>query len=484
MFKKRGQTPAQEQYWVQAKDVAASNAQPVLPTSGRDLRQMELAREVWAICAPAYAAAAKDRRPGIDPVVYLKMLMVRPFENLLGDYAIAPPCADSFSLREFLGYVLIEATPYHSTLSVIRYRLDAQTLESIHQILLRALRSQRFLRGRQLGIDSSVTEANASLHAPESYCEYILRLAVRQGSIRQPPMRCAASVRRGPDARPATRVGSIRMTERLRSGAPRTEATDMIYKPKHVADLERWVIVSAQVRFGEAADCPRAADRVLEAVNTSVEAAGEDGTTLAEIGRLGGELMAENGYFATAKIAQLKGCGVRTVVSDPNEGRPNKKAPLLDQRARSAVKSVSGKALLRIRGQHVERAFSNILDQGELRRETLRGCANLSKRYLMGAFSYNLSLLLRAFFGIETSKQWLAAPRGAILALFGRIWSWSSLHQCVRKGVGRQIHAYTVFPCETNWRLRFERLLTLCSLSNSRLRAFDHPIKKNICIIN
>jgi hypothetical protein len=41
---------------------------------------MNFAEEVRAMCAPAYAEVARDGRPGIDPVVYSKMLMIGFFE--------------------------------------------------------------------------------------------------------------------------------------------------------------------------------------------------------------------------------------------------------------------------------------------------------------------------------------------------------------------------------------------------------------------
>ena len=52
-----------------------------------------------------------------------KMLMVGFFENLRSERAIAARCADSLSVRAFLGYGLEESTPDHSSLSVIRQRL-------------------------------------------------------------------------------------------------------------------------------------------------------------------------------------------------------------------------------------------------------------------------------------------------------------------------------------------------------------------------
>ncbi len=80
------------------------------------------------------------------------MLTVGFFEDLPSERAIASRCADSLSIRGYLGYSLTEATPDHSSLSVIRERLSLEQLEAIHLLLLGALREHGFLRGRKLGI--------------------------------------------------------------------------------------------------------------------------------------------------------------------------------------------------------------------------------------------------------------------------------------------------------------------------------------------
>ena len=72
------------------------------------LEAMDFARQVWALCEPAYREESRGGRPGIDPVVYFKMLMVGFFENLRSERAIAARCEDSFSVRAFLGYGLEE----------------------------------------------------------------------------------------------------------------------------------------------------------------------------------------------------------------------------------------------------------------------------------------------------------------------------------------------------------------------------------------
>ena len=58
--------------------------------------------------------------PGIDPAVYFKMLLIGFFENLPSGRAFASRCANSLSLRAFLGYGLEEENTGALQLSVIR----------------------------------------------------------------------------------------------------------------------------------------------------------------------------------------------------------------------------------------------------------------------------------------------------------------------------------------------------------------------------
>ncbi|RYG59053.1 hypothetical protein EON80_26175, partial [bacterium] len=75
------------------------------------------------------------------------------------------------------------------------------------------------------------------------------------------------------------------------------------------------------------------------------------------------------------------------------------------RRAARAVKSKSGKALLKKRGMHIERGFAHVLDCGGLRRTALRGLANINKRYLCGVLTFNLSLIMRKLTGVGTPRQ-------------------------------------------------------------------------------
>ena len=185
MFAKKKKA-AQAEFWVATHQLAQSPKSTFYARLDETLESFGFGDKVRALCAPAYKNT-KAGRPGIDPVVYLKMIMIGFFEDLPSERAIAARCADSMSIRSFLNYSLEEKTPDHSTFTVIRQRLGLEIYQSIFTLTLQALREHGLLRGKNLGLDSSVIEANASLRAlvnrntEEQYWDYVKRLAAEQG---------------------------------------------------------------------------------------------------------------------------------------------------------------------------------------------------------------------------------------------------------------------------------------------------------------
>lgn len=432
MFEQREMGAEQQrEFWIMAGELPAATPDGFYRRVNRTLDKMGFAADVWQVCKPAYADASKGGRPGIDPVVYVKMLMVGFFENLPSERAIATRCADSLSIRGFLGYSLTENTPDHSSLSVIRQRLSLEQFDALHLVLLRALRGNGLLKGRHLGIDSSVMEANASLrelqhrNSEEKYWDYVKRLA-REAGVDPADTKAVRRFDKKREGRKTSNRDWVNVhDEEAKVGRTKHGATDMIYKPEHVSDLESGAIIDVTVRPGDAADNDAGmARRALAAVGTIIEVAPET----KERENLGVAVVADEGYFAVEQIGELQRCGVRTVIADPQAGRRRADAPAEHRqtlrRAACATRSKSGKALLRKRGEHLERGFAHVLDHGGMRRATLRGCENLTKRHLIAALSFNLSLLLRTIFGTGTAKQWLAGPRQAFLRCvtsFGRL---------------------------------------------------------------
>lgn len=422
MFSKREGEEKQGEFWIERTRVSRPKSQGFYSRLNEHLAAIDFARQVWGLCASAYCEESRGGRPGIDPVVYLKMLMVGFFENLRSERAIAARCEDSLSIRAFLGYRLEESTPDHSSLSVIRQRLGPEIYQGVFEIVLAALKGHGLLRGRHLGIDASVMEANASLrtlvhrNTEQAYWEYVKELAAQEGIDPEDE----GALRRFDKKRPGRRTSNEEWKNpsdpEAKVGRTKEGACDMVYKPEHLTDLESGAIVQAEVLEGDHADTKALSERVacaVEVVNRIV-ADEQDGIVRS--------LTADKGYFAIEEILQIQEFDIRTVIGDANALRRRKKTlsvPLRKalHRAACAVKSQSGKALLRKRGMHLERSFEHILDEGGLRRATLKGKENLTKRYKIAAACFNLSLLMRTLLGVGTPKQWMAAAYSSLQAV-------------------------------------------------------------------
>jgi transposase len=415
---------AQGEFWVAAHQLPQSPKSTFYGRLDETLESFGFAEKVRALCAPAYQRG-KAGRPGIDPVVYLKMIMIGFFEDLPSERAIAARCADSMSIRAFLNYSLEEPTPEHSSFTVIRQRLGLDIYQQIFTLTLQALREHGLLRGKNLGIDSSVIEANASLRAlvhrntEEQYWDYVKRLAAQAGIDPED----TAAVRRFDRHRPGK--GSNQEWQNpfdpdAKIGRTKDGATDMIYKPEAVVDLDTGAIVQADVHPGDQADHQEMATRVLEAQQTMNQAREQAPDTLTVT-----SVTSDKGYYAVGELEALQHEGIRTVISDPIDNRRVDKLEPRQQRAvraaRRSVKSKSGKELLRRRGMHIERSFAHILDCGGMRRTTLRGWENLNKRFKLAAAFYNLSQLMRLLFGFGTPKQLAAAMERGGRGLFCRL---------------------------------------------------------------
>jgi transposase len=293
--------------------------------------------------------------------------------------------------------------------------LGLEIYERIFTLTLQALREHGLLRGKNLGIDSSVIEANASLRAlvhrntEEQYWDYVKRLAAESGIDPED----TAAVRKFDRHRPGK--GSNQEWENphdpdAKIGRTKDGATDMIYKPEAVVDLDTGAIVQAQVLPGDEVDHKHMAGRILEAQQNINRACEEKLDTLTVQ-----SVTSDKGYYAVSELQTLQGEAIRTVIVDPIDNRrleklePEQKQAVLT--ARRSVTSKSGKDLLRRRGMHIERSFAHILDCGGMRRTTLRGWENLNKRYKLAAAFYNLSQLMRKLFGFGTPKQLAALGR-------------------------------------------------------------------------
>ena len=108
MFERK-EAEKQKEFWIETRRLPKISAGVFFQRVEEVLAQIGFAEEVHRLCRAAYSQRP-DGRPGIDPGVYFKMLMVGFFESLPSERAIAARCEDSLAVRTFLGYGLEETT--------------------------------------------------------------------------------------------------------------------------------------------------------------------------------------------------------------------------------------------------------------------------------------------------------------------------------------------------------------------------------------
>jgi transposase len=430
-FRRQDQQHAQQELWVPAAAVVTGPQDGFYAKLNAVLAKLRFTENIHRLCEPHYKGGAHHGgRPPIDPVVLFKMMIVGFLEGLGSDRGIAARCADSLTIRRFLGYSLTEQTPDHSSFTVFRQRLPQSVFDAAHLEILKGLKAHGLLKGRDLGIDSSIIEANASLrglvrrNTEQSYRDYVRELAAKAGIDTNDAAAVARFDRQRTGRKTSNKDWHNPHDPDAKVGRTKAGACDMVYKPQHIVDLSSGAIIAAEVRPGDAGDTQELSGRIMDAVETVKDLYGDEHCAGASRVR---SVTADKGYHAAGELAVIQHeTGARTVIGDAQAARrrlenlePEMRTAV--QKASRAVRSQSGKDLLRQRGEKIERGFAHTLDSGGLRRTTLRGLPNINKRYLCGILAFNLCLIMRKLTGWGTPKQ-TAAAGAAERALLCRLW--------------------------------------------------------------
>jgi transposase len=106
---------------------------------------------------------APGGRPSVDPVVFFKLQLVLFFEGLRSERQLMQVVADRLSLRWYLGYDLTEPLPDHSSLTRIRERYGLEIFRTFFERIVEQCIAAGLVWGRELYVDATKVEANASL---------------------------------------------------------------------------------------------------------------------------------------------------------------------------------------------------------------------------------------------------------------------------------------------------------------------------------
>ena len=348
-------------------------------------------------------------RPSIPPGVYFRMLLVGYMEGIGSERGIAWRCADSISLREFLGYGLSRNPPDHSSVSRTRRRLSLEAHEAMFAWVLERLHCSGLLSGKTLGVDSTTLEANAALRSivrrddGRGYEEWLEELAQASG-IETPTRQDLAKLDRKRPKKGSNEDWVHPHDPEARITKMKDGRTHLAHKLEQAADMDSGAIVAVTVQTMDGGDCASMPNTLDEAERQ-----------LQDLDVQPREAVADKGYHSNATMKGLKERGLRSYVSEPNRGRRKWKRDRAAQQPtyanRRRIRGNRGKRLLRRRGEKLERGFAHLLETGALRRAHVRGQDNILKRMLVHAAASNLGLLMRHRHGIGTprSLQGLAA---------------------------------------------------------------------------
>ena len=416
----------QQVIWIAAKDIRPAPSHPFYRAVNAVLDAEGFDAFVEERCAGFYAETLG--RPSVPPGVYFRMLLVGYFEGIDSERGIAWRCADSFTLHRFLGCGINEATPDHSTLSVIRKRIDLETHEEVFAWMLKLLAKAGLVTGGTLGVDATTLEANAALRSivrrdtGEEYQEFLAGLARASGE-ETPTREDLAKLDRKRKGKASNADWVNPHDPDAKIAKMKDGRTHLAHKAEHAVDMDSGAVVAVTVQPADAGDTTTVYPTLLKATQTLREVKDDPkaGGQVSE--EFAGELVADKGYHSNDVLRDLDEMGVRSYVSEPQRGRRRWEGKSEERDAvygnRRRIKGRRGKALMRRRGELIERSFAHCYETGAMRRTHLKGHEKILKRLLIHVAGFNLGLMLRRLFGYGTARSLQDVPAGLLRALLG-----------------------------------------------------------------
>lgn len=115
---------------------------------------------LYKLTAPYYGT---EGQKSIDPVVFMKLMLVGYLENINSDRRIISVSRLRLDILYFIGYDLDEELPWHSTLSRTRQLYGEHIFTELFKQVLKQCIDKGTVSGRRQAVDSFFIKANASL---------------------------------------------------------------------------------------------------------------------------------------------------------------------------------------------------------------------------------------------------------------------------------------------------------------------------------
>jgi len=410
--------------WVPTTDLPTAASHPFYRRLNHLLREHGFDDFAEAQCARFYAETMG--RPGLPPGIYFRLLLIGYFEGIDSERGIAWRAADSLALRDFLGVGLGDAPPDHSTISRTRRLIDLETHRAVFTWVLQCLSTAGLVNGKTIGVDATTLEANAALRSivrrdsGEGYEEFLTRLAKASG-IGTPTRADLARIDRTRKKKGSNDDWTHPHDPDAKITKMKDGRTHLAHKAEHAIDLDTGAIVGVTVQDADHGDTTTIQTTLPEAAEQleAVAAVTDEAVAVIE------EVVADKGYHSRTTVHDLQTLQIRTYISEPDRGRQSWIHQHAERDAvyanRRRIRGDRGKALLRRRGELLERPCAHLYETGGLRRAHVRGHQNLLKRLLVHASGFNLGLLMRTLFNVGTPRA-LQGRAAAALAVFTTLW--------------------------------------------------------------
>ena len=309
MAMRRRAEERQGELWVATQALPAGPGHVFYERLNRLLAEAGFDRFVEDLVEEYYA---ENGRPGVAPGVYFRMLFVGYFEGIDSQRGIAWRCADSLSLRSFLGLDLTEKSPDHSSLTRIRDRYPIEIADEVFAFVLGMARERKLISGAQVGVDATLLEANAAMKSivrrdtDEDWKQYLRRLMDEDGLVEDDDEPTDEELRRFDRSRKGKKVSNEDWKSPVDDDACIVKLKDgrthLGYKAEHAVDLDSEFVLSATVQDGTEPDSQTLCDAVIDA-QENLERAGSDAVIT--------DVAAEKGYHANAQLAGCDELGLR-----------------------------------------------------------------------------------------------------------------------------------------------------------------------------
>ena len=428
----------QQSLFISAADLPRGASHPFYAKLNEVLAGWKFDEFVERLCARFYDDTMG--RPGLEPGRYFRLLLLGYFEGIDSERGIAWRCADSLSVRTFIGYALDEAATDHSTISRTRRLIDLETHQQVFQWVLKVLADYDLISGKTVGVDATTLEANAAMRSivrkdtKQNYQEFLTGLAKASG-IATPTREDLVKIDKKRKNKASNDDWENPHDPDAKIAKMKDGSTHLAHKAEHAVDMDSGAVLAVTLQGAHLGD-PTTLIETITAATENLAAVADDARVADKLDEYWmAEAVTDKGYHSNDAMITLAEMNIRSYAAEPQRGRrdwtdvPDEVRDAVYANRRR-IKGERGKRLMQQRGELIERSFAHGYETGAMRRTHLRHHDNIAKRLLVHLGGFNLSLVMRKLVGIGKPR----GLQGLFSRIFGLFWAmWNVLRMTGRK---------------------------------------------------